>query len=87
MLSLSEIVIELEALEACFKTSKVRSMIYDVQTKENVAWIKGLSKETFYYMEYSNWIELRNSAFNPASPLPALASRTGPKNKGSLGSL
>lgn len=63
LLSLSEIIIELEALEVLKQASKARSMIYQCQIKENVAWVKGLPKETYYYMEYNDWVELRNSTF------------------------
>jgi hypothetical protein len=56
--------IELEALEVLRQASKARSMIYDVNTKELLAWLARLPIDTYYYMEYHAWVELRNSKIN-----------------------
>lgn len=58
---LSEIVLELEALEVLKEASKARSMIWDIQAKERLALALELPIGTYYYIEYEKWIEIKNT--------------------------
>ena len=62
MLSLNEVITELEALEVLRQTSKARSMIWDVNAKERLAWLAGLPINFYYHMDYENWIKLKNNS-------------------------
>lgn len=55
MLSLSEVKVELEALEVLKQASRDRSMIYQCEAKEQLAISIGLPINSFYYLPYEQW--------------------------------
>ena len=61
MMTVAEIVAELEALEPMRKMVKARAMVFQAELKERAAELLGLPFDTFYRYHYASWTEVRKA--------------------------
>lgn len=61
MMTVDEIQSELEELEQLRIALLRRSMVYQVDLKEEVARFNGVSEDTYYYLRYDKWDAIRTA--------------------------